>query len=684
LRFTITLKIVGLVAVSVVATVMIIQIIAYFSVRNGFEQIVSRVVLGDCNVMRREMANYKQRYLDISRNQAQQSSVIEGVLAGDTNSLQRLAQSVLSENKLDIVVFADATAKVVARGHNDKTGDSIGNQEGVKTALAGEASCLLEKGNTVGFSIRAYAPVKKGSKVVGVVMTGQDLTRNSTLVDGIKQSLGVEATIFDGDTRISTTIEQDGHRAVGTRIANPAVVDTVLQRGQTYFGENVIFGRQYRTAYVPLHNGDTVVGMLFAGIDMTDMLRDRDSIILAIGLAGLGGMLVFGVLSLFLSRMLTRPLLRCVEFAHSVSRGETGSHLDVSQQDETGTLAKALTTMAADIQRRMDEVAGAKQTAESEAAAAKVERAKADEACRQAENAKAEGMLQAAGRIETVVEVVSSASQQLAAQIEQASRGAEDQSRLASEAATSMVELNTTVLEVAKNAARAAETTDQARRKAEEGASIVGEVVNRIGGIAEQSRALKVDMGDLGRRAENIGAIMNVISDIADQTNLLALNAAIEAARAGEAGRGFAVVADEVRKLAEKTMAATSEVGDAIHGIQDVTQANIAGFDRAVQNVEAATDMARRSGEALSSIVTLVDDAADQVRSIATAAEQQSAASEEIGRTVDHINRISGETAQVMGLSAQAVEKLAGQSKNLYDLVHDMQHQETAHALDAR
>ena len=94
--------------------------------------------------------------------------------------------------------------------------------------------------------------------------------------------------------------------------------------------------------------------------------------------------------------------------------------------------------------------------------------------------------------------------------------------------------------------------------------------------------------------------------------------------------------------------------------------------------------MARRSGEALSSIVTLVDDAADQVRSIATAAGQQSAASEEIGRTVDHINRISGETAQVMGLSAQAVEKLAGQSKNLYDLVHDMQHQETAHALDAR
>ena len=212
---------------------------------------------------------------------------------------------------------------------------------------------------------------------------------------------------------------------------------------------------------------------------------------------------------------------------------------------------------------------------------------------------------------------------------------------------------------------------------------MVDEVVRGIFQVADQARGLKDDMGALGQKAQGIGAIMEVISDIADQTNLLALNAAIEAARAGDAGRGFAVVADEVRKLAEKTMTATKEVGAAIQGIQDGARRNVVGFDKAVEGVEAATDLARRSGEALSSIVGLVDAVADQVRFIATAAEEQSAAAEEIGRTVDRVSRISGETAQAMGESSAAVDNLAGQAKALQGLVCDMQREGEAKAESA-
>ncbi|OLN26171.1 Methyl-accepting chemotaxis protein [Desulfovibrio sp. DV] len=681
MRLSISAKVLALVIASIVATVAIIQCVAFTSVRNGYEAITGQAVRSYLNVFNRQISDYKETYLDMARTQATRPNIIDGVLAGNGTRLRELGQVVMASGKVDLVVFTDAKANVVTRAHSDKAGDNIGNQEGVKRALAGDTVCLFEPGNTVGFSIRAYAPIKKDGSVVGVVVIGQDVSKNTALVDSAKKDLGAEATIFYGDTRVSTSLEVNGQRAVGTRLDNPAIISAVLQQGKTFLGDNRILGREYRTAYEPLKNGDQIVGMVFIGTDISEALATRDAIILKIGLAGLAGTLFFAALAWLFARLLTKPLLACMEFARAVARGETDRTLDVSSQDETGVLAKALAAMAADINCRMDEVAKAKEMAEAEARRAREETAKADEACRMAENAKVEGMLHAAGRIEGVVEVVTAASEQLAAQVEQSSRGAEDQSKQVAEAASSMDQLNSTVLEVAKNASQAADSADAARAKAEEGAAVVEAVVKGIVAVADQARSLKEDMGALGRKAEGIGAIMEVISDIADQTNLLALNAAIEAARAGEAGRGFAVVADEVRKLAEKTMTATKEVGAAIKGIQDGTQQNVAGFDKAVQNVEAATDMARRSGEALSAIVGLVDAVADQVRSIATAAEEQSAAAEEIGRTVDRINRISGETAQVMHQSSSAVENLAGQAKALHGLVLDMQREGSGKAI---
>ncbi|MDY0306725.1 MAG: methyl-accepting chemotaxis protein, partial [Desulfovibrionaceae bacterium] len=159
---------------------------------------------------------------------------------------------------------------------------------------------------------------------------------------------------------------------------------------------------------------------------------------------------------------------------------------------------------------------------------------------------------------------------------------------------------------------------------------------------------------------------------IADQTNLLALNAAIEAARAGEAGRGFAVVADEVRKLAEKTMTATSEVGAYIKAVQDSARKNIQGTEATVLAVTAGTQTAEKSGEALREIVEMVEKTADQVRSIATASEQQSAASEQISRSTEEINRIAAETAEAMTQSAQAVSDLARLAQTLKTTIDDM------------
>ena len=344
----------------------------------------------------------------------------------------------------------------------------------------------------------------------------------------------------------------------------------------------------------------------------------------------------------------------------------------MQRTDEIGTLANALRKMVSTLKEIIIEAETSAKKADEESKKAQVATAEAIQSKELAERAKSEGMLEAANKLEGIVEIVTSASEQLSTQIEQSSHGAEEQSQRVAETATAMEEMNATVLEVAKSASHAAETADKAKNKAEGGASIVEKVVQGIGEVQKHALDMKTDMTTLGQQALGIGQIMNVISDIADQTNLLALNAAIEAARAGDAGRGFAVVADEVRKLAEKTMTATKEVGDAIHNIQSGTQKNIENVDSTVKMIDNATAMASESGEALNEIVSLVDLTTDQVRSIATASEQQSATSEEINRSIEDVNRISSETSDAMRQSSHEVGELVSQAQILQGLIDQM------------
>ena len=264
---------------------------------------------------------------------------------------------------------------------------------------------------------------------------------------------------------------------------------------------------------------------------------------------------------------------------------------------------------------------------------------------------------------------VAAASEQLSAQVQQVSQGTERQRDRADSTATAMEEMNSTVLEVARNAGQASEEAERTREKATEGANLVNKVIASIGEVHKVARDVQVNTEELGSQAEAIGNIMNVISDIADQTNLLALNAAIEAARAGEAGRGFAVVADEVRKLAEKTMTATVEVGSSIKQIQNSTAANVDRVALAAKGVAEATDLASESGGALNEIVNFVAHTTELISGIATAAEEQSATSEEIARAVEEIHGIAVETSNGMAQSSEAVHELSLMAQNLRTLL---------------
>lgn len=384
---------------------------------------------------------------------------------------------------------------------------------------------------------------------------------------------------------------------------------------------------------------------------------------------GLFVILSVAVMSLLMRQSLKQPLDAVVGYADDVSGGNLDAAMSGSFQGEVLRLKQSIEAMVDSLKAKMGEAEQKSEEAAEEAERARIAQGEAEEAQRQAEHAKKDGMLQAATTLDSIVTRVSTASEELSAQSEEINEGTSRQKQRISETATSMEEMNATVLEVARNASDAAENADSTKLKALNGSEVVQDSIKAISSVHDTAMILKNDMDLLSGQAEAIGQIMTVITDIADQTNLLALNAAIEAARAGDAGRGFAVVADEVRKLAEKTMQATQEVGDSITGIQNSAQKNAENVDKAVDAVEKATSLADQSGSSLGEIVELAEGTADQVRSIATASEEQSAASEQINRVVEELAELASGISDAMDQSHEALTELAEQAGQLSELI---------------
>ncbi len=275
----------------------------------------------------------------------------------------------------------------------------------------------------------------------------------------------------------------------------------------------------------------------------------------------------------------------------------------------------------------------------------------------------------AALNAQDIAKHLAQASSLLQGQVDATEKGSQLQLRRTTETSIAMEQMNATVMDVARNASEAADIAQHTRRMAEEGADLVGQVVQAIEVLEEHATSLLQSNEQLVRQAQDIGSILQVINDIADQTNLLALNAAIEAARAGQAGLGFAVVADEVRKLAEKTMAATKQVGQAVSSIQKDSKRNSSVTNRAVESVRRSTQLAGKSRVALTGIVSMVWRTTSQIQAIATASEQQSATSQQIHAATEEIRSISSTTAQAMLRSNEAVHEVSEFAQRLHGIM---------------
>lgn len=457
------------------------------------------------------------------------------------------------------------------------------------------------------------------------------ISNNFEVVDKIKELVGGTATIFMGDTRISTNVmKPDGTRAVGTRLAQGAVYDTVITQGKPYRGQTDILGVPFFTAYDPIKNSaGEVVGILYVGVQKAVFFSFLQGLVLE----NLGFSILVVALTSIAVYLFTRSLLKPLHQFESSMSSLSGGHGDLTQrlpathtQDEFNVITISFNQFMEGLQALVKDLL-----------------------------AQSAQISQFAANFTSVSELVA--------------RGSANQNEAVQEIVTSVDNMAASITIVAQSAEQAESIAFEAGGQAQQGKDVVQEASVEINRIADSVSQIANTVASLGARSNEISGIVQVIREIADQTNLLALNAAIEAARAGEQGRGFAVVADEVRKLAERTSKATQEIGGMIGSVQSETQNAVNLMEQGISQVRQGVQLANQAGDALTQINQGSIKTKRVIEEIGGATRQGLAASIQINHSVIDIKQMTQNRVEIGLRIAESADQLAQVAVRLHDAV---------------
>lgn len=254
-----------------------------------------------------------------------------------------------------------------------------------------------------------------------------------------------------------------------------------------------------------------------------------------------------------------------------------------------------------------------------------------------------------------IVETVSSASTELEAAAGTLTATAGRSQELTTTVAAASEEASTNVQSVASATEEMASSVNEISRQVQELAAIAGQAV-------DQARRTNDRVSELASAASRIGDVVELINNIAGQTNLLALNATIEAARAGEAGRGFAVVASEVKALAEQTAKATGEISTQISGIQAATQESVGA-------IKDIGDTIGRMSEIASTIASAVEEQGAATQEISRNVQQAAQGTLQVSANIVDVQRGATETGSASTQVLSAAQSLSSDSTRLKDEV---------------
>jgi methyl-accepting chemotaxis protein len=619
----------------------------------------------------------------------------------------------------DSIALYDLNGETVYR--TDGTKISVADRDYFLNALQGKTFISdpvvsRASGKTV---FVVSAPVIKEGKVVGVVggpiETSQfqfvlNRNENSDTESYLINKEGFLTTTLRGVDELLATGQVEARAEMEYQMAHPAAVNVIAGESgvaeyKNYLGISVLAG------YRPIPEE-----IVLAPLKQLQWLYILAFIIAAV---------VVTLLAIYISQIITNPIVKVSNLSKLISRGEIPEDvLEAKNNDEIGVLINAFKDINAYF-NRIAVTAG--QLADGDLSQTFPSNSEKD----LVGNAFNKMILQLRTVINQIKEYstnlddsakmlaissdqVDGVTNQIAATIQQVARGtsqqaesitrtsssvgemtraidgvaqgAQEQAVAITKASSATSELTGAIEQVAKNANAVVNDSVQAAESAKKGTTIVKNTMDGIQSIQKVVGVSAQKVQEMGSRSDQIGEIVTTIEDIASQTNLLALNAAIEAARAGEAGKGFAVVADEVRKLAERSSLATREIADLIHGIQQSVSEAVAAMKQGAQEVDSGVSLAGQAGDALKEILhttelvrtqaeqavkatqVMADSASDlvtSVDSVSAVVEENTAATEQMAASSSEVTQAIENIAAVSEENSAAVEQVSASTEEM-------------------
>ncbi|MGM4903457.1 HAMP domain-containing methyl-accepting chemotaxis protein [Tardiphaga sp. 1201_B9_N1_1] len=310
----------------------------------------------------------------------------------------------------------------------------------------------------------------------------------------------------------------------------------------------------------------------------------------------------------------------------------------LARKDEVGDMARAVETFKVRAEEKARAEAEAKLTQDQQAA---IQRRR--DMIRLADDFE--------GAVGSIVENVSSASSQLEESAGGLTATAEQSRQLTAMVAAASDEASTNVQAVASSTEEMSSSVNEISRQVQESANIANSAV-------AQARKTNDRVAELAKAAARIGDVVELINTIAGQTNLLALNATIEAARAGDAGRGFAVVASEVKALAEQTARATGDISHQISGIQAATEESVGA-------IKEIGDTIGRMSEIASTIASAVEQQGAATQEISRNVQQAAQGTMQVSSNILDVQRGASNTGSASSQVLSAAQSLSGESARL-------------------